>query len=286
MSRQNVFEPIKREVVGELARNHEGDQAGAGDPTWNGLGWYGRTGHAVATFRASILGQDVNFHLQPRRDEIKFAGLVFADACFGTAAAGAGLLFLGHIVQDADVGEMIEPGSPRGAGRRRPLCGCFIGRGGRGWLGLVEYLGDIEEMTLAWVVDKAFAALAEDVAAKQCQGLGELGVFFFQLVVVRRGLVEHAFELINAALGVFDLPLGDLGLLLGGLGLLPQLGVAAKQVFERWLAFTRIDREMWCDAHNMNYTRSFMLFQSTSADFSRFFGSAGALESLALTRTA
>jgi hypothetical protein len=36
----------------------------------------------------------------------------------------------------------------------------------------------------------------------------------------------------------------------------------------------------------MNYTRSFMLFQSTSADFSRFFGSAGALESLALTRTA
>ena len=58
---------------------------------------------------------------------------------------------------------------------------------------------------------KAFAALAEDVAAKQCQGLGQLGVFFLQLAVVRRGLFEHAFELIDAALGVFDLLLGDLG---------------------------------------------------------------------------
>ena len=56
-------------------------------------------------------------------------------------------------------------------------------------------------MTLAWVVDEAFAALAEDIAAKQCQRLGQLGVFFLQLVVVRRGLIEHAFELIDAAFG-------------------------------------------------------------------------------------
>ena len=37
---------------------------------------------------------------------------------------------------------------------------------------------------------------------------------------------------------------------------------------------------------NMNYTRSFMLFQSISADFIRFSVSAGALESLALACTA
>ena len=119
------------------------------------------------------------------------------------------------------------------------------------------YLGDVEEMTLAWVVDKAFTALAEDVAAKQGQGLGQLGVFFLQLIVIRRGLIEHAFELIDAALSIF-------GLLLGTLGLLPQLGVAAKQVVEQPLAFARIVREAWCDAHNMKYTRSFMLFQCIS----------------------
>ena len=121
MSHQDIFESIKREMVGELAHDHERDQAGSGDPARNGLGRHGRAGHAVATFGTGVLGQDVNFHFQPRRDEIEFAGLVFADACFGAAAAGAGLLALGHIVRDADVGEMIEPGSPRGAGCRRRL---------------------------------------------------------------------------------------------------------------------------------------------------------------------
>ena len=94
-------------------------------------------------------------------------------------------------------------------------------------------------MTLAWVIDKAFTARAEDVAAKQCQSLGQLGVFFLQLIVIRRRLIEHAFELIEAALGLCGLLLGDLnlllsalGLLLGSLGLLPQLGVAAEQVLE------------------------------------------------------
>ena len=115
MSRQDIFESIKREMVGELAHNHERDQARAGDPTRNGLGGHRRAGHAVAALGTGVLGQDVNFHLQPRRDEIEFARLVFADACFGAAAAGAGLLGLGHIVRNADVGEMIEPGSPRGA---------------------------------------------------------------------------------------------------------------------------------------------------------------------------
>ena len=231
-------------MVGELAVHHEGDQAGAGDPTRNGLGWDRRAGHAVATLGAGVLGQDVNLHLQPRRDEIEFAGLVFADACFGAAAAGAGLLGFGQIVLDADVGEMIEPGSPRGACCLRPLRRRVVGHGGRGRLGLGDDLGDVEEMTLARVVGEAFTALAEDVAAKQGQGLGQLGVFFLQLVIFRRGLFEHAFELIDAALGVRRLCLSERSSAcsLGVLGLLPQLVVAAKQVLEQPLAFTR-DRQ-------------------------------------------
>ena len=55
-------------------------------------------------------------------------------------------------------------------------------------------------------------------------------------------------------LGVFGLPLSVFGLL-------PQLVVAAEQVVEQPLALLRIVREMWCDAHDMNYTRVFMLCQ-------------------------
>ena len=102
----------------------------------------------------------MSFHFQ-RRDEIQFAGLVFADECLGAPAAGAGLFTLGHIVLDADVRQMIEPGSPRGTGRRRSLRRRFVGRNGQGRRGLVEYFGDVEEMTLARGVDKAFTALAE-----------------------------------------------------------------------------------------------------------------------------
>ena len=148
-------------------------------------------------------------------------------------------------------------------------------------------------MTLAGVVRETFTALAEDVTAKQRQGLGQLGMFFLQLAIFRRGLFEHAFELIDAALCVFDLLLSDLGsltgtlsVLLGALGLLPQLGVAAKQVLEQPLAFTEIVRDVWHDAHDTSYTRAFMLFQYTSADYISFFGSAGALKSFALASTA
>jgi hypothetical protein len=139
---------------------------------------------------------------------------------------------------------------------------------------------------LTGVVGEAFAALAEDVAAEQRQSLGQLGVFFLQLAIFRRGLIEHAFELTDAALCVFNLLLSDFGSLLGALGLLPQLRVAAEQVLEQPLAFVWIVRDVWRDAHDTSYTRSFMLFQSTSADFIRFFSSAGALESFALTCTA
>ena len=67
-------------------------------------------------------------------------------------------------------------------------------------------------MTLARVIVVAFAAGAEDIAAKQGQRLGQLGVFLLQLAVVGRGRFEHALELIDAPLGLFGLPLSVFGL--------------------------------------------------------------------------
>src|SRR5512135_2646361 len=94
-------------------------------------------------------------------------------------------------------------------------------------------------MTLARVVAEAFAARAEEVAAKEGQRLGQLGVFLLQLAVVSRRRFEHALELIDAALSVC--------------GLLPQLVVAAEQVVEQLHALLRIVGETWWYAHNMNY---------------------------------
>ena len=91
------------------------------------------------------------------------------------------------------------------AGRR------LVHRRRHGRLGFGEDLGDVQDMTLARVVGKAPAVLAEEVAAQQGQGLGELVVLLLQLLVIRRGLLEHAFEFVDAALCVF-------GLLSGGLG--------------------------------------------------------------------
>ncbi len=105
----------------------------------------------------------------------------------------------------------------------------------------------------------------------------QLGVFLFQLIVVCRGLIEHPLELVN------DGRRASLGLLLGALGLLPQLGVAAQQVIEQPLAIGGIVRKSVGDAHNMKYTRSFMLFQCIFDDFIDFSAlSRRRLESLAL----
>jgi hypothetical protein len=114
-------------------------------------------------------------------------------------------------------------------------------------------------MTLAGVVVEAFVAGAEDVAAEQSQCLGQLGVFFLELVVVGGGGIEDALEFIDPALSVF--------------GLLPQLVVAAEQVVEQALALLGFVGETWCDAHNMNYSRVITLFKSIEADFLRFSGS-------------
>ena len=118
-------------------------------------------------------------------------------------------------------------------------------------MGFNRIVEEVEEMSLAGIVAKAFAAWAEDIAAQQGQCLGEFGMFLLQLAVVSRSLGEDAFEFIDAASGVIGLPLS-------GLGLLPQLVVAAEQVVEPPLAFTRIIGEMECDAHNRNYRRVFL----------------------------
>jgi hypothetical protein len=120
-------------------------------------------------------------------------------------------------------------------------------------------------MPLARVVEEAFAAPTEEVAAQQRQGLGQLGVLLPQPFIFGRGLVEDAFEFIDAAAGVLG-PLsgvlgplsGVLGLLAGVLGLLSQRVVAAQQVLEEPPAFRRIFRDLKCDSHDMNYTRYFM----------------------------
>jgi hypothetical protein len=71
-------------------------------------------------------------------------------------------------------------------------------------------------------------------------------------LLVRRIVIELAFEFADAAVGVFGLPDSGLGLLPGNL-------VAAQQVIEQLPAFRRVIKEASRGAHNMNYTRSFML---------------------------
>lgn len=79
-------------------------------------------------------------------------------------------------------------------------------------------------------------------------------MFFLELVIVGRSLIEHSLELFHSSLRVLGLLMGvisllssvpgllmgELGLLMGELGLLPQLTIAAEQVFEQPLALAWI----------------------------------------------
>src|SRR5579883_202050 len=244
----------------------------------------------AATLGAGRLGQDVDLHVQLRRDEVELAGDVLADLLLGSATAGAGLLALGEIVIEAEVPEMIEAGSPRGPGGLGWPGGRIVGRGRRRRFGFGEDLGDVEEMTLARSVAEPLAALAEEVATQQGQGLGQFVVSLLQLLVIGRGPVEDAFEFVDAALRVFsllrgglgslpqsilleqafefvDAALSRLGSLPGLLGLLMQLRGAAEQVVEHLLEFARIVREARCDTHDTNYILFFMSCKSSSDDF-------------------
>jgi hypothetical protein len=209
----------------------------------------------------------MDLHFQPRRDVLELAGHVVADAFLGGPAAGAGLLLLGEVMLDADVREMIEAGPPAGAGGLAPRRRHVVGRRGREGLGLGGEVGELEEMPLVRVVGPALAARAEEVAAEQGQGLGQLGVLLLEALVVGGGLIEDALELIDAAAGV----VGPLALGLGPppliLGLLPKLVVAAEQVVEEPPAFGRIIGESRRHAHDMNYTRQFMSCKSIPDDF-------------------
>jgi hypothetical protein len=194
----------------------------------------------------------MDIHFQLRRDELQLTGEVLADAMFRATATGAGFFVRGQVVLDAVVREMIERDSPMRARRLGPRYGWGgIGLSGSDRFRLDQSVGEIEQMALAWVVDVAFAARSEDIAAKQGQCFGQFGVLLLQLAVVGRGLIKHALELIDAPLGLFGLPLSVLGLQ-------TQLVVAAEQVVEQPLALLRIVGDTWYDAHNMNYSRVFM----------------------------
>jgi hypothetical protein len=108
VSGQDIFEPVEREVVGELADQDVGDQPRAGDSSGDRLGRHRWAGHAVAALGAGVFGQDMDVDFELGRGELEFAGEVFADAMFDATAAGAGLLGLGQVVFDAVVGEMVE----------------------------------------------------------------------------------------------------------------------------------------------------------------------------------
>ena len=162
---------------------------GPGDASRYGLGRDRRAGHAVAALRAGVLGQDMDMDFELGRDELELAGEVLADAMLRAAAAGAGLLGLGQVVLDADVREVIERGSPRRARRLgRGSGGAASGSVGAAGVGLDRRVEEVEEMPLVRVVDEAFAARAEDIAAEQGQRLGQLGVLLLQLAVVGGGL--------------------------------------------------------------------------------------------------
>ena len=92
-------------------------------------------------------------------------------------------------------------------------------------------------------------------------------MLLLEAVVIGGGLVEDAPQFGDAAVGV-------VGPLVLGLGLLPQLVVAGQQVVEEPPAFDRIIGEPPRDAHNMNYTRSFMLCKCISDDFPSFLAGA------------
>ena len=91
--------------------------------------------------------------------------------CFDAAAAGAGLLGLGQVVLDADVGEVIQ--RVPAAGARLPWASTHVvgvvRLGGGGDDGLDRGVEQVEEMPLARVVDESLAAGAEDIAAEQRQ---------------------------------------------------------------------------------------------------------------------
>ena len=182
----------------------------------------------------------MNFHFHPRRDQFKLARLVLTDACFLHSAARTDFLTFGQIVLDVDVRKVVNSCPSRGCCLSGLLRHWFVFNRWHYRLCLVNELGDLKEMTLARGIDEAFTPPPKDVAAHQGQYLGQLCMLFLKLVIVGRCLIEYPLQLFHSSLGVLGLLLGIVGLLLGTLGLLPQLVIAAEQVFEQPLALAWI----------------------------------------------
>ena len=169
VSDQDIFEPVEREVVGELADQHEGDQLPGrrfrpSREASETAGWPRRRG---TSSKRTWAGSDVHFEFG--RGELELTGEVFADALFSAAATRAGLLGLGQIVLDAVMGEMVERRSSLGACRLGPPPGVAVSGlcDGCGRFDLERRVVEVEQMTLTRIVVEAFATGTEDIEAKQ-----------------------------------------------------------------------------------------------------------------------
>jgi hypothetical protein len=58
--------------------------------------------------RTGVLGPDVDAKLKVGRDELQYARLILADACFVFSASRTELVGLGYVVLDAHLNQSIE----------------------------------------------------------------------------------------------------------------------------------------------------------------------------------
>ena len=111
------LEPIKRRWSANLLTITYDDQSCPGDPARDRLGGTGGLDHAVVAFGAGVLGQGRETFTSSRRAGMKSS---WRDSpspiqCLGPPQQEQVFSAFGHIVRNADVGEVVQPGSPRGA---------------------------------------------------------------------------------------------------------------------------------------------------------------------------
>ena len=183
-------------MIDELRGQHLGQQTRARDASrQRPVGALG-AGHALATHRASVLGQHMDPDLEACRDELEFASLVLADPRLGSAAAGAGLVGFGQVMLDADMGQTIEVRLPRPSRLpRRGGRGLRLRRGGFG-----DVRAELEEMPLCGIV-VPLAPPSEDVAAIAIQLLAQTLVLLLQGLVGVGRPIEGGEQVIEAFLG-------------------------------------------------------------------------------------
>ena len=97
MPHEDVFQPVQRQVIAELADYDLGDQPGTGDAPSNRSRRRRGTGYAVLTVAASVLGPDVFVEFQLGRLVFQDSRGIFADTVLRPPAATAGLLLIGQV---------------------------------------------------------------------------------------------------------------------------------------------------------------------------------------------